>query len=560
MTLESTQSSGASNPTVTTSVAAPEGLNDARSPDKRRSRLSLHRLSVVVLIVGLVVTGALTAGSRVAYLHDEQRLSNLQTNLTASALGIAPVDLERRLGQVAAASAEAADPVATFRQSIAPSMAPAGPFATASLVLVRNNQVQVLAHAGAKAIINSSGKRATALFRRAAKSSSLVTTRVTNSSLQRFGYLVSFSGSNGTFVASAGQDLPSSRRLMIPANSPDAGLNIAIYFGRHATPAALIESNVAHPPLTGTVSSATVPFGSSYITLVMSPRSPLTGRWSQLLPWGILIFGVLFTLGLVAMTERLVRRRKYAEQLADENRNLYAEQRNVALALQKSLLPKALPSIDGMEFAARYIPGDHGVEVGGDWYSAIVVDDHRFAFVVGDVSGRGVAAASIMASLRYTIRAYASLGYNPSQVLTMASREINIRRDGHFATVLVGLVDNQRLEMTLASAGHLPALLSNGEHSTYIEVPVGTPLGISAPKYDSVTVAISQGSTVIAFTDGLVERRNESLDAGLERLRHKAQSVGSIGVEDLLSTVADALCDEAGADDDTAILAFRWLE
>jgi serine phosphatase RsbU (regulator of sigma subunit) len=200
------------------------------------------------------------------------------------------------------------------------------------------------------------------------------------------------------------------------------------------------------------------------------------------------------------------------------------------------------------------------VEVGGDWYSAIVVDDHRFAFVVGDVSGRGVAAASIMASLRYTIRAYASLGYNPSQVLTMASREISLRRDGHFATVLVGLVDNQRLEMTLASAGHLPALLSNGEQSTYIEVPVGTPLGISAPKYDSVTVAITQGSTVIAFTDGLVERRNESLDTGLERLRHKAESVGSIGVDDLLSTVADALCDEAGADDDTAILAFRWLQ
>jgi serine phosphatase RsbU (regulator of sigma subunit) len=237
------------------------------------------------------------------------------------------------------------------------------------------------------------------------------------------------------------------------------------------------------------------------------------------------------------MTERLVRRRKYAERLADENRNLYAEQRNVALALQKSLLPKDLPSIDGMEFAARYIPGDHGVEVGGDWYSAISVDDHRFAFVVGDVSGRGVAAASIM-----------------------AAREINLRRDGHFATVLVGLVDNRRLELTLASAGHLPALLSNGGQSSYIDVPVGTPLGIGAPTYDSVTVPFTQGSSLIAYTDGLVERRNESLDTGLERLRQKAQSVGSICVEDLLSTVADALCDEAGADDDTAILAFRWLE
>ena len=109
-----------------------------------RNRRKLHRLSLVVLVVGLVVTGALTASSRLSYLHNEQRLSNLQTSLTASALGIAPVDLERRLGQAAAAAGEASDPVATFRRVIAPSMAPAGPFATASLALVRSGHVQVL--------------------------------------------------------------------------------------------------------------------------------------------------------------------------------------------------------------------------------------------------------------------------------------------------------------------------------------------------------------------------------------------------------------------------------
>src|SRR3984957_3533745 len=477
-----------------------------------RNRRKLHRLGLVVLLVGLVVTGALTASSRLSYVHDEQRLSNLQTNLTASAAGIAPVDLERRIGQAAAAAGEAADPVATFRRVIAPSMAPAGPFATASLALVRSGHVQVLTHVGATPINSPTGTAATALFELAAKTTSLVTTRAVGKGLQRFGYLMPFAGPGGTYVASAGQALPGSRRIVIPSSSPDAGLNIAIYFGRTTSSAALVETNASHLPLTGTVSTAIVPFGSSVLTLVISSRGPLTGRWSEFLPWAILVVGLLLTIGIVAMTERLVRRRQHAEQLAEENRRLYAEQRNVSLTLQRSLLPKALPAIDGVEFAARYIPGESGIEVGGDWYSAIAIDEHRFAFVVGDVSGRGLAAATIMAGLRFTIRAYAAIGYSPARILEMASNEINIESDGHFATVLVGLVDNGRREITLANAGHLPALLLTREQSEFIEVPVGLPLGIGPPAYESVTIPIGPNSTLIAYTDGLVERRSEELD------------------------------------------------
>ena len=118
------------------------------------------------------------------------------------------------------------------------------------------------------------------------------------------------------------------------------------------------------------------------LDLVISPMSHLAGRWSELLPWGILVAGLLFTIGLVAMTERLIRQRQRVEQLAEENRRLYGEQRNVSLTLQQSLLPKALPTINGVEFVAGFIPGR-------DWYSAIAIDDHRFAFVLGDVSAEG---------------------------------------------------------------------------------------------------------------------------------------------------------------------------
>ena len=541
-------------------AGAPRKGEDHQPPKPTPSAqnfIKLHKLSLVVLVAGLVVTGVLTASARLNYLHNEQRLSNLQTNLTASALGIAPVDLERRLGQAAAAAGEASNPVATFRQVIAPSVARKGAFANASLAVVRGGKVQVLAHVGAKPINNPAGSAATALFERAANTKSLVTTRVVGEGLQRFAYLMSFVGPDGTYVVGASQALPRNRRFSVPANSPDEGLNIAIYFGKTAKPATLIETNVTHPPLTGTVSSAVVPFGTSFLTLVIAPTSPLTGRWSELLPWAILVVGLLLTLGLVVMTERLVRRRRAAERLAEENRRLYREQRNASLTLQRSLLPKALPTIDGVEFAARYIPGESGTEVGGDWYSAIAVDDHRFAFVVGDVSGRGLAAATLMAGLRYTIRAYAAIGYDPARILEMAAKEIDIESDGHFATVLVGLVNNDLRELTMASAGHLPALLFTSEQSQFVKAPVGLPLGIGTPAYDSSTIPIPPESTLIAYTDGLVKRRDEGLDNGMERLR-KATAGEYQSVDDLVTRVINESL-APYSDDDTAILAIRWF-
>src|ERR1700728_1035175 len=111
-----------------------------------------HRPSVVVLVVGLVVTGLLAASSRVSYLHDEQHLTNLQASLTASALGVAPVDLERRLGEAVTVAAQSTDPVTAFRQTIGSSIAPAGPFVTATLVLVHGEQLQELTHLGAKSV------------------------------------------------------------------------------------------------------------------------------------------------------------------------------------------------------------------------------------------------------------------------------------------------------------------------------------------------------------------------------------------------------------------------
>ena len=523
-----------------------------------RTSSVLRPLTIVVVIVGLAATGVLTATARLSYLHDEQRLTNLQASLTAAALDSAPVDLENRLGQAVSASAEAPNPIATFRRLIAPSLTPSGPFTRASLVLVGHGQPKILTSIGAEPIDSPTGGSATALYEKAAKSHSFVTTRVVGRGLQRFGYLMSFVGPGGTFVASAAEALPGNRKVRIPSNSPDAGLDFAIYFGKTMSPAALVETNAAHLPITGTVSQAIVPFGTSFLTLVLSPTTPLAGRWTEFVPWGILVLGLLFTLGTATMTERLVRGRQHAEQLADENRRLFGQQRSVSLTLQRSLLPKVLPTIAGVELAARYIPGESGIEVGGDWYSAITIDDHRFAFVVGDVSGRGLAAATIMAGLRYTIRAYAAIAYSPAQILEMASREISIGSDGHFATALVGVIDNERHEVTLANAGHpAPLLISQGS-GEFVELPIGVPLGLGVSSYESKVVAIPPKSVLIAYTDGLIERRGEILDEGMERLR-QAGSVGAASVDDLLTSIVESVLPANASDDDTAILGIRWL-
>ena len=290
------------------------------STQATRNRLNLRQICLVVLVVGLVVTGALTVSSRLSYLHNEQRLSNLQTSLTASALGIAPADLERRLGQAVGGCRP--------KRPIPPRLSAGSSrrrwcrraIRDRTLALVNDGSVQVLAHVGAKPINSPTGKAASALFERAAKSDFARhdQSRGQRTATVRLSDVVRRTGWN---LSSPPPDKPCQAvaGLPFPPSSPDAGLNIAIYFGKTTSSAALVETNVSHLPLTGTVSTAVVPFGSSVLTLVISPKSPLAGRWSEFLPWGILVVGLLFTFGLVvndraacpaASARRTTRRRE----------------------------------------------------------------------------------------------------------------------------------------------------------------------------------------------------------------------------------------------------------
>jgi serine phosphatase RsbU (regulator of sigma subunit) len=176
---------------------------------------------------------------------------------------------------------------------------------------------------------------------------------------------------------------------------------------------------------------------------------------------------------------------------------------------------------------------------------------------MGDVSGRGLRAAAVMASLRYAIHAYAAQGDSPTVILTKLSMLLDVERDGGFATVLCAAIDIPARTMTLASAGHLPPLVKSNGRAELATLRTGLPVGVAGPgTYEAVVVDIPPRGTVLLYTDGLVERRGEILDDGLDRLKDAARSVDG-SLEHLLTEVVDRLTD-TGSSDDTAVLGVRW--
>jgi serine phosphatase RsbU (regulator of sigma subunit) len=220
-------------------------------------------------------------------------------------------------------------------------------------------------------------------------------------------------------------------------------------------------------------------------------------------------------------------------------------------------LPR-VPEIDGVESAARYLAGVVDIDVGGDWYDVIPTGVDRCVFFVGDVSGRGLQAATTMASLRYAIRAYTAQGDDVATVLVKLGALLDIEADQQFATVLAGEIDVSRHSVTVVSAGHFMPLVVRDGVADFIVGPAAPPVGV-APliQLTSITFDVPPHATLIAFTDGLIERKNdESIDTGLERLRSAA-----IGQTESLTDLVDRLVNElitADAPDDTVILAIRW--
>ena len=198
------------------------------------------------------------------------------------------------------------------------------------------------------------------------------------------------------------------------------------------------------------------------------------------------------------------------------------------------------------------------MDIGGDWYDVAPLADGRFVFKVGDVSGRGVKAAAVMASLHFAGRAYALEGHPPQVILDQLTQILDIVQDGHFATVLCGLVDVAAHTVTLANAGHLPPLIRNGGKATTVIMKPGPPIGITdGTPYEPAMVAVPAHGVLLAYTDGLVEQRGEMLDAGIQRL-HDAAIQDSPSLGELLDSIITKLTGDTPTDD-IALIGLKWL-
>jgi len=232
-----------------------------------------------------------------------------------------------------------------------------------------------------------------------------------------------------------------------------------------------------------------------------------------------------------------------------------AVDRAAADLLERSLLPPVLPSCPGLELTARYVPAEKRT-VGGDWYDVFTLPSGDLWIVVGDVAGHGLAAAVVMGRIRSALRAFTVLDLPPAEVLRLLDRKMQLFEMGTIATVAVACTAPPFERMELAVAGHPPPVIARGKTSTDL-VPTdrGLPLGAwtEAPR-SSTTFGVDVGDVLLFYTDGLVERRQESIEVGLERLR---RAVTARDVRGVASDVMRALIGNVVPQDDIALVVAR---
>jgi serine phosphatase RsbU (regulator of sigma subunit) len=549
--------------------AARDPLDAEPTQPARRNRSLgarwLYLVPAATLVIGLAVTATFALVSHSQYVKNEKRLIKLRVRDAAALVAESLPSTETPL----ALSAELIDAtngnVQSFKRFVVPYIGTAtGHFP--SLSLWRLGTPHPLAVEGAAPELAMSGGQASALFSAAARDHELSVAGLLNSPTPRLGYALATQTHGSEYVIYGEKPLPLNRHSRLQSSSQFAGLLYALYLGPGTHQQNLLVTNVAHPPPSGRSDAETVPFGNTSLTLAMSSRTPLGGTLPQHLPVIILVVGTLLSLFAAGGTLLLIQRRREAEQLADqleitamENRRLYAEQRTIAQTLQHALLPDRLPQIPGVQASARYEAGEHGVDIGGDWYDVIELANQRLLLVVGDVSGRGLRAATTMAALRYAIHAYAAEDAPPAEILSKLTRLLRVTETGQLATILCTTVDIGRGEISVTSAGHLPPLLISNGDTHYVEGEIGLPIGVEVGgSYTSTTFSVPSAGTLVAYTDGLVEQRGENLDEGLARLRDAAVGQHS-ELPELLSMLVTKLRGGT-SEDDIAIVGVRWTK
>ncbi len=243
-----------------------------------------------------------------------------------------------------------------------------------------------------------------------------------------------------------------------------------------------------------------------------------------------------------------------------ENAQLYEAEHRIATTLQHSLLPRSLPQLPGAVVASRYLPGTADVEVGGDWYDVVALGDDTLVLVIGDVVGKGVRAAATMGELRNALRAYVLEGFDPGASLTRLNRLVGPTEGRSFATVVCLAFNPRTGRLRYASAGHPSPLLIRGDDVAFLhDRALGPPVGaIPDTAYRTAEGELPPGSRLLLFTDGLIEDRDQGIDAALEQLCRDVVTPGE-HVADLVDAVVERVAGRPRRDD-VAVLALEATE
>ncbi len=242
--------------------------------------------------------------------------------------------------------------------------------------------------------------------------------------------------------------------------------------------------------------------------------------------------------------------------LAMQHVRQFESARETAMTLQRAMLPPLQPPAG---FAVRYEPAVPPLEIGGDWYDVLPVGDHRIGIVVGDCVGRGLPAAAIMGQLRSSARALLLTGAEPAVLLEQLDAAASLIPDAYCTTVFLAILDTESGVMEYSNAGHMPAMLAAGGSATIALTGArSVPLAVrrDGPR-PQVSQLLPPGSTLMLFTDGLVERKRESIDDGIARAADVLVGTMKLPLDAVADAVLGELAPAAGYDDDVAMVIYR---
>ncbi|MGA5344465.1 PP2C family protein-serine/threonine phosphatase [Streptomyces griseoincarnatus] len=229
----------------------------------------------------------------------------------------------------------------------------------------------------------------------------------------------------------------------------------------------------------------------------------------------------------------------------------------LAVALQRGMLPRGLPAGDGVRLAVRYVPANQGLNVGGDWYDAFSMPDGRIGLSIGDVQGHNIEAAAFMGQVRVGLRALASVDSDPGELLARTNELLLTLGADLFATCTFMRLDPETRVLESARAGHLPCVWATADgRSGVTEDEGGPPLGVqSGAVYPVTRYRLDSGGVFVMVTDGVVEGPSMRLDEGLEQVSRLAgiAAVARMDADALAAAVIKGAA-EVGHDDDAAVL------